>query len=137
MVDLLPSTPETHSPSYVPPGDIISVLSTTLGSLRSLQTSLPLLRDFGVDDDCADSSDAVLPHLETLRRVIDKKLETYQHSSALPKPLPKSILIDPTPIEVKKEHATLNKRDEKAQFKSNAALLRAAEETWQAFKEGK
>jgi hypothetical protein len=88
-----------------------------------------LLRDYGVDDECAESSDAVIPHLETLRRVIDKKLEAYQHSSALPKPLPKSILIDPTPIEVKKE-LTLNKREEKAQSKSNAALLRAAEEIW-------
>jgi hypothetical protein len=53
---------------------------------------------------------------------------------ALPKPvLPKSILVDPNPIEIRKDSA-LNKREEKAQLKGTKALLKAAEETWEAFK---
>lgn len=91
-------------------GDIISLLTTSLASIRSLQVTLPLLRDYGITsnpEDAARASEVLLPNLDLLRHFIDDKLDSSNFASLSPAK-PRSILIDPSPPII------IKKREEKA-----------------------
>lgn len=54
--------------SHFPLGDMISLMTTSLGAIRTLSVSLPLL------DNCGIGNTSYLPNLELLRQEIDYNL---------------------------------------------------------------
>lgn len=54
-------------------GEVLSLLTTSLSSIRNLQVALPILKDYGITD---YQQKLLMPELESLRIMIDKKIDS-------------------------------------------------------------
>ena len=92
--------------TYMPMGDLLSLMTSTLGALRHLEVSLPLLYPLGI------SGLGIVPNMELIRKEIDNRLNEQKWQ--------RSILVDNPTCESKQSTSssiTLNKRTVKAQQK--------------------